>query len=224
MSLAIGMSRVFSGLPGMKTLIAYWYHFAIMFEALFILTTIDTGTRVTRYMLQEVGGMAVPALREWRGVAPAVVFSALAVAGWGYFLMTGTVSAIWPMLGVSNQLLAAFALAIGTSVLINMGRARYVWCTLIPLAFMCVNTLTAGWMNLRVNYLRPQLAAGAGSLLEAFAKAPAPAQMQCVITLVVMGLLVVVMTDSVSRWVEVWRGRRAKVASAPERVPEAVGL
>src|SRR5258705_11444424 len=89
---------------------------------------------------------------------------------------------------------------------------------------MCVNTLTAGWMNLRVNYLRPQLQAGAGSLLEAFAKAPTPARMQCVITLVVMSLLVVVMTDSVSRWVEVWRGRRARVASAPERLPEAVGL
>ena len=168
--------------------------------------------------------MAFPALRQWRGVAPAVLFSALAVAGWGYFVMTGTVSSVWPMLGVSNQLLAAFALAIGTSVLINMGRARYVWCTLLPLAFMCVNTITAGWMNLRVNYLRPQLQAGAGSLLEAFARAPAPARMQCVITLVVMSLLVVVMADSVSRWVEVWRGRRARVPSTPDRLPEAVGL
>jgi carbon starvation protein len=223
-SLAVGMAQIFSSLPFLGGLMSFWYHFAIMFEALFVLTLIDTGTRVTRYMLQEVGGMAFPALRDWRGVAPAVLFSALAVAGWGYFLMTGTVSTIWPMLGVSNQLLAAFALAIGTSVLINMGRARYVWCTLVPLAFMCVNTLTAGWMNLRVNYLRPQLEAGAGSLLEAFAQAPVPARMQCVITLVVMALLVVVMADSVSRWVEVWRGRRARVPSSPERVPEAVGL
>ena len=105
--------------------------------------------------------MAVPALRAWKGLAPAVVFSALSVVLWGYFVWTGTVSAIWPMLGVSNQLLAAFALAIGTSVLINMGKARYVWCTLIPLAFMCVNTLTAGWMNLGINYLAPQLKGGA---------------------------------------------------------------
>jgi carbon starvation protein len=223
-SLAVGMAQIFSSLPFLRGLMSFWYHFAIMFEALFVLTLIDTGTRVTRYMLQEVGGMAFPALREWRGLAPAVVFSALAVAAWGYFVMTGTVSSVWPMLGVSNQLLAAFALAIGTSVLINMGRARYVWCTLVPLAFMCVNTLTAGWMNLRVNYLRPQLAAGATSLLEAFAKAPVPAQMQCVITLVVMALLVVVMADSVPRWIEVWRGRRARVPGAPERVPEAVGL
>jgi carbon starvation protein len=223
-SLAVGMAQIFSSLPFLRGLMSFWYHFAIMFEALFVLTLIDTGTRVTRYMLQEVGGMAFPALREWRGLAPAVVFSALAVAAWGYFVTTGTVSSVWPMLGVSNQLLAAFALAIGTSVLINMGRARYVWCTLVPLAFMCVNTLTAGWMNLRVNYLRPQLAAGATSLLEAFAKAPLPARMQCVITLVVMALLVVVMADSVPRWIEVWRGRRARVPGAPERVPEAVGL
>ncbi len=223
-SLAVGMAQIFSSLPFLGGLMSFWYHFAIMFEALFVLTLIDTGTRVTRYMLQEVGGMAFPALKEWRGLAPAVLFSALAVLGWGYFLTTGTVSAIWPMLGVSNQLLAAIALAIGTSVLINMGRARYVWCTLLPLAFMCVNTLTAGWMNLRVNYLRPQLEAGAGSLLEAFAKAPGPARMQCLITLALMGLLVVVIADSGSRWVEVWRGRRARVASAPEPVPEEVGL
>jgi carbon starvation protein len=218
------MAQIFSSIPFLGGLMSFWYHFAIMFEALFVLTLIDTGTRVTRYMLQEVGGMALPALKTWRGLAPAVLFSGLAVASWGYFLMTGTVSSIWPMLGVSNQLLAAFALAIGTSVLINMGRARYAWCTLLPLAFMCVNTLTAGWMNLRVNYLRPQLQAGATSLLEAFAKAPGPAQAQCLITLAVMGLLVVVMADSVSRWIEVWRGRRARVAEEPERMPEAVGL
>src|SRR5439155_6598759 len=107
-SLAVGMAQIFSALPFLRGLMSFWYHFAIMFEAMFVLTLIDAGTRVTRYMLQEVGGMALPALRTWRGVAPAVLFSALAVAGWGYFVMTGTVSSVWPMLGVSNQLLAAF--------------------------------------------------------------------------------------------------------------------
>src|SRR5204863_3060727 len=136
--------------------------------AMFVLTLIDAGTRVTRYMLQEVSSMALPPLRHWRGMAPAVAYSALAVLAWGYFVWTGTVSAVWPMLGVSNQLLAAFALAIGTSVLINMGKARYIGVTLAPLAFMCVNTLTAGWMNISINYLRPQLAAGAPSLWAAF--------------------------------------------------------
>jgi carbon starvation protein len=164
-------------------------------------------------MLQEVGGMAVPALREWTGLGATLAFSALATAAWGYFVWTGSVSAIWPMLGVCNQLLAAYALAIGTSVLINMGRARYVWCTLGPLAFMCVNTLTAGWMNLSVNYLRPQLAAGAPNLWAAFLAAPAPARIQCVITLSVMALLVVVIGDSLARWMDVVRGRRDSVAT-----------
>jgi len=215
-SLAVGMAQIFSALPFLGGLMSFWYHFAIMFEALFVLTLIDTGTRVTRYMLQEVGGMAFPALREWRGLAPAVVFSGLAVAGWGYFVMTGTVSTIWPMLGVANQLLAAFALAIGTSWLFRTGKGRYAWCTLVPLAFMCVNTLTAGWMNVGVNYLRPQLAAGAPSLWAAFALAPAPAKIQTVMTLVIMALLVIVVVDSLVQWGRMLRGRVATSQPAAE--------
>ncbi|HYM81408.1 MAG TPA: carbon starvation protein A [Candidatus Limnocylindria bacterium] len=203
--LAVGMAQIFSALPFLKGLMAFWYHFAIMFEAMFVLTLIDTGTRVTRYMLQEVGGMAVPSLRSWTGLAPTVVFSALAVIGWGYFVWTGTVSTIWPMLGVSNQLLAAFALAIGTSVLINTGKARYVWTTLPPLAFMCVNTLTAGWMNIGVNYLRPQIQAGAPNLWVAFWSAPRAAQVQSVITLIIMALLLVVIVDSLVHWARLLR-------------------
>ena len=224
-SLAVGMAQIFSSLPRLRGLMSFWYHFAIMFEAMFVLTLIDTGTRVTRYMLQEVGGMAFPPLREWRGLAPSLLFSALAVGAWGYFLWTGTVSTIWPMLGVSNQLLAAFALAIGTSVLINMGKARYAWCTLVPLAFMCVNTLTAGWMNIGVNYLRPQLKAGAPGLWQAFLAAPTPARIQCIVTLGVMVLLVVVVLDSLFRWGPMLRRRRVTAGeSAPGAVPEPAGL
>jgi carbon starvation protein len=212
-SLAVGMAQIFAGIPFLRGMMAFWYHFAIMFEAMFVLTLIDTGTRVTRYMLQEVGGMAVPALRDWSGIGAGLTFSALAAAAWGYFVWTGSVSTIWPMLGVCNQLLAAYALAIGTSVLINMGRARYAWCTLLPLAFMCVNTFTAGWMNLAVNYLRPQLAAGAVGLWPAFLVAGTPAKIQCVVTLLVMLLLVVVVVDSLLRWADVVRGRRASVAA-----------
>ena len=214
-SLAVGMAQIFSGLPFLRGLMSFWYHFAIMFEAMFVLTLIDTGTRVTRYMLQEVGGMAVPALRGWRGLAPTLTFSALAVAMWGYFVWTGTVSTIWPMLGVSNQMLAAFALAIGTSVLINMGRARYAWCTLVPLAFMCVNTLTAGWLNLRLNYLRPQFAAGAPSLWRAFLAAPIAPRIQCIVTVLLMALLVVVVVDSLLRWT----GALARPLLSIERAP-----
>ena len=211
-SLAVGMAQIFSSIPFLRGLMSFWYHFAIMFEAMFVLTLLDAGTRVTRYMLQEVGGMAIPALRRWRGIAPAALFSALAVGAWGYFVWTGTVSTIWPMLGVSNQLLAAFALAIGTSVLINMGRARYAWTTLIPLAFMCVNTLTAGWMNLGMNYLRPQLLAGARGLWPAFLAAPLAARIQCVVTLVIMVLLVVVVLDSLRHWARALRRRGERVA------------
>ena len=206
-SLAVGMAQIFSRLPFLKGLMAFWYHFAIMFEAMFVLTLIDTGTRVTRYMLQEVFGMAVPAVRRWSGLMPAIVFSALATGLWGYFVWTGSISTLWPMLGVANQLLAAFALAIGTSVLINMGKARYAWCTLGPLAFMCVNTLTAGWMNLSVNYLRPQLQAGAPSLWAAFVAAPNPAKIQSVVTLIIMSLLVVVVADSLVQWLRPARRR-----------------
>ncbi len=223
-SLAVGMAQIFAALPFMRGLMAFWYHFAIMFEAMFVLTLIDTGTRVTRYMLQEVGGMAVPALKRWHGVAPSVLFSALAVGAWGYFLQTGTVSTLWPMLGVANQLLAAFALAIGTSVLINMGKARYVWCTLVPLAFMCVNTFTAGWMNLSVNYLAPQLREGSPGLWSAFLAAPVPARIQTALTLIIMALLAVVMVDSLLRWTSVLRGRRRTVPTAGEAIPEPSGL
>lgn len=164
--------------------------------------------------------MAVPALRTWKGVAPAALFSALAVGAWGYFVWTGTVSTIWPMLGVSNQLLAAFALAIGTSVLINMGRARYAWTTLLPLTFMCVNTLTAGWMNIGVNYLRPQLLAGSPGLWAAFLAAPIPARIQCVVTLIIMLLLVVVVLDSLRHWGRALRRPRAAApAAAALRTP-----
>jgi carbon starvation protein len=215
-SLAVGMAQIFASLPFLEGLMAFWYHFAIMFEAMFVLTLIDTGTRVTRYMLQEVGGMAFPPLRSWQGLAPAVLFSALATLAWGYFVWTGTISTVWPMLGVANQLLAAFALAIGTSVLINMGKARYAWCTLVPLAFMCVNTLTAGWMNLGVNYLRPQIAAGAPTLWAAFAAAPTPARIQSIVTLVLMGLLVVVVLDSLHHWLRPARRRAAAQRDASE--------
>lgn len=212
-SLAVGMAQVFSSLPFLGGLMSFWYHFVIMFEAMFVMTLIDTGTRVTRYMFQEVGSMALPGLKGWTGFAPAALFSALSVLAWGYFVWTGTITTLWPLVGVSNQLLAAIALAIGTSWLVNTGRGRFAWTTLLPLAFMCVNTLTAGWMNLRVNYLRAQFAAGAPDLLAAFARAPAPARVQCVVTLVLMGLMVAITADCAWRWLARARAPRADEAA-----------
>jgi carbon starvation protein len=144
-SLAVGMAYIFSSLPGMKGLMAYWYQFALLFEAVFILTTIDAGTRVARYILQESGGYLVPRLKQRDWMPGIVLTSGIVVLTWTYFLMTGSVSSIWPMFGVSNQLLGVIALGVGTTVLIKMKKTQYLWVTLAPMAFMAVTTLVASY-------------------------------------------------------------------------------
>jgi carbon starvation protein len=151
-SLAIGMADIFSRLPGMRGLMAYWYHFAIMFEALFILTTIDAGTRVARFALQEFIGRAYKPFGRADWLPGSLISTALICLSWGYFIWTGSIDTIWPMFGVANQLLAGVALAVGTTILINMGRARYAWVTFVPLCFVTVTTLAAGFLNVRDNY------------------------------------------------------------------------
>src|ERR1019366_7225441 len=130
-SLAVGMAEVFSGLPGMRGLMDYWYHFAIMFEALFILTTIDAGTRVGRFILGEFMGRAYAPLGRPNWIPGSLITTSMVVSAWAYFIWTGSISTIWPMFGIANQLLAAVALAIATTILINMGRTRYMWVTFL---------------------------------------------------------------------------------------------
>ena len=155
-SLGVGMAYIFSSIPGMKHLMSYWYHFAIMFEALFILTTIDAGTRIGRFLLQETLGKVYKPFLKTNWLPGNLITSGLIVFAWAYFIYTGTVATIWPMFGTANQLLATIALAIGTSFIINRGRAKYAWVTIIPMTFVGVTTLTAAYLNIRNIYL-PQL-------------------------------------------------------------------
>ena len=153
-SLAVGMARVFSGLPGMSALLSYWYHFAIMFEALFILTTIDTGTRIGRFLMQEFLGRAVPELGRSTSKPGAFIATGLIVLGWTYFILSGSIDTIWPMFGIANQLLACAALAVATTVILREGKRRaYAWVTLGPLIFVSGTTITAGIESVFLLYL-----------------------------------------------------------------------
>ena len=153
-TLAVGMAQIFSGLIGGTALQAFWYHFAIMFEALFILTTVDAGTRVGRFMIQDLLGNVVPAFRNPSWLPGNLIASALIVGAWGYFLIVGVndplggINQLFPLFGIANQLLAAVALTVGTTILIKMGKLKYAWVTALPLVWDAAVTLTASWMKI----------------------------------------------------------------------------
>jgi len=148
-SLAVGMAQIFRGVPGLQSLMGYWYHYAIMFEALFILTTIDTGTRVARYVLQELLGKVHKPFADTHWIPGNVLTTTLVVLAWGSLIYTGNISTLWPLFGTGNQLLATIALAVGTTFLVNMGKARYAWITAIPMLFVGATTLTAGVLSIK---------------------------------------------------------------------------
>lgn len=151
---AIGMATIFSQVIGGKALMAFWYHFAILFEALFILTTIDAGTRVCRFMIQEIIGTVYKPFANTEAWLPNIIATALSVCAWGYFLYQGVVdplggiNTLWPLFGISNQMLAGIALIFGTTILFKMGKIKYSWITLIPTVWLLIVTLTAGWQKL----------------------------------------------------------------------------
>jgi carbon starvation protein len=148
-TLAVGMARIFSeAIPGMNWLIKYWYHFAIMFEALFILTTIDAGTRIARFLVQEFLGKLWKPLGDLNWLPASLLATGLVVFGWGYFIKTGSVETIWPMFGMANQLLAVIALAVVTTVMVNSGRGRYAPVTLLPLLFVATTTTTTAFYEI----------------------------------------------------------------------------
>jgi len=149
-TLAVGMAQIFASAIGGPGMMAFWYHFAILFEALFILTAVDAGTRVGRFMLQDLMGTVVPALKDTQSIAGNLLASVLCVSAWGYFLYQGVsdplggINTLWPLFGISNQMLAAIALTLCTVVLFKMKRQQYAWVTLVPTAWLLICTLTAG--------------------------------------------------------------------------------
>jgi carbon starvation protein len=192
-TLAVGMAQILSGAIGGKAMMAFWYHFAILFEALFILTAVDAGTRAGRFMLQDLLGSFVPALKQTENVIANLLATGLCVAAWGYFLYQGVVdplggiNTLWPLFGIANQMLAAIALILGTCVLFKMKRGQYAWVTITPTIWLLLCTLTAGWQkifdaNPRVGFLahakKYSAALDEGTLL---APAKSMAQMQQII-------------------------------------------
>ncbi|MGE0665365.1 MAG: carbon starvation CstA family protein [Sphingomonadales bacterium] len=153
-TLAVGMAHILSAAIGGQALTAFWYHFAILFEALFILTTIDAGTRVCRFLIQDMIGAAIPPLKDTRSWTGNLLATGLAVAAWGYFLYQGVIdplggiNTLWPLFGIANQMLAAIALILATVVLVKMKRERYAWVTGAPCLWLLVCTLTAGWQKM----------------------------------------------------------------------------
>jgi carbon starvation protein len=151
---AVGMAVIFQKVFKGNDALSLWYHFAIMFEALFILTTLDAGTRVGRFILQDLLGTFVPKLKDTGSLTGNVTATFLLVSAWGYFLYQGAIDpegiakSLWPIFGISNQLLAVIAFCLGTTILIKMGRVRYCWITVIPMIFLTVVTFTAGWMKI----------------------------------------------------------------------------
>ncbi|WP_378956576.1 carbon starvation protein A [Pelosinus sp. sgz500959] len=199
-SLAVGMAYIFAKIPGLEHLMSFWYHFCIMFEALFILTTIDAGTRVGRYLIQELGGMVYQPLKDPHWMPGLVGASALMSFSWGYLVYGGSISTIWPLFGVANQLLASMSLAIGTTMLFRMGKGRYAWTTITPMSFLAVTTVAAGYLNITTNYLPKNnyLLAGASAVM--------------------IVLVVFVISDAVRTWLRISAEQKANSSPIKTKV------
>jgi carbon starvation protein len=200
-SLAVGMAQIFSSLPGMRGLMAYWYHFAIMFEAVFILTTIDSGTRVGRFLVQEFGGRVWKPLARTDWFLGNVLATVIIVVGWAYFIWTGNISSIWPMFGVANQLLASVSLAVATTLIINLGRAKYAWVTFLPLCWVATTTFTAGYLIIRDQFW--PMAIGANPALHV------QGYVNSIATGLMMVFAVIILTATSRRSLQVLTGRAA---------------
>jgi carbon starvation protein len=234
-SLALGMAHIFARSGGGQAVIGFWYHFAIMFEALFILTIIDAGTRVGRFMLQDLLGHVHPSLGRTSWMPGVIATSGAVVFAWGYFLYQGVrdplggINSLWPLFGIANQLLAAIALCVATTILIKMHRARYVWITGLPLVWLVIVTFTAAWQKIfspapRIGFLaqaaqlETALRSGAiaGSSVASTQTLIFNARLDAAICAVFLTLVAVILIDSVRVWAGILRGTSAsQVVEAP---------
>ncbi len=197
-SLAVGMAKIFSSIPGLGHLMSYWYHFAIMFEALFILTTIDAGTRIGRFILQEALGKIYKPFQETNWLPGNLIATSLIVLSWGYFIYSGSVATIWPMFGVANQLLATIALVVGTSFIINRGNLKYAWVTLVPLIFVGVTTIYAAFKNMALIYY-PQILENE-TMLQGI--------INLSLTVVIIVCVFIIFSNAVPQWIKTVKERK----------------
>ncbi|MDF2874800.1 MAG: cstA [Sporomusa sp.] len=186
-SLAVGMAHIFSSIGGMQHLMSYWYQFAIMFEALFILTTIDAGTRVARYILQDILGTYLYSPLKQTNWWPGILFTSFLVTYcWGYLLYSGDVASIWPLFGVANQLLSVIALAIGTTIILKIApKKSYAWVTFAPLSFLAVTVITAGIMNVQMFYKRGDALGNTNGT----------------VSIILIVLVIITLLDSIRQWI-----------------------
>jgi carbon starvation protein len=226
---AVGMAHIFSHSLGGETLMALWYHFAIMFEALFILTILDAGTRVARFMVQDALGHVYKPLGRTSWYPSILATSALIVAAWGYFLWQGVkdplggINSLWPLFGISNQLLATVALCVATTIIIKMHRAKYAAVTLAPLGWLVAVTFTASWhkmfdANPRVGFLAQAraLAAGPGPMTGATARVIFNNRLDAAVTGVLVVMVTLVLVESARQWMGILSGtREAPVKESP---------
>jgi carbon starvation protein len=221
---AVGMAHIFSSSLGGQAVMALWYHFALMFEALFILTVLDAGTRVGRFMLQDALGHVWKPLGRTSWYPSVFVTSGLIVALWGYFLWQGVrdplggINSLWPLFGIANQLLAAVALCVATSIIIKMHRARYALVTLAPLAWLVTVTFSASWHKVfdpdpRIGFLSQarRLAAAGGNSRLIFNN-----RLDAVVTGVLVVMVAMILLESARQWVAMLSGKRdAKLKESP---------
>jgi carbon starvation protein len=226
-SLALGMAHIFAESGGGRAVIGFWYHFAIMFEALFILTIIDAGTRVGRFMLQDLLRHVSAPLGRTSWMPGVILTSAAVVAGWGYFLIQGVrdplggINSLWPLFGIANQLLAAIALSVSTTILLKMHGAKFMWITCAPLAWLVTVTFSAGWEKIfspvpAIGFLAQAERLALGPQTAATATLVFNARLDAAMCGLLMVLVAVILADSLRVWYGILRGtREARVIEAP---------